>query len=157
MEHNFCWRQDLLWDLIIEKRICKNPPFFTSLIKIKELYNFLPGYLIFWKIYIKIQGMRKISGDKRLRISKNTVFGIFFLLTLFFVSYQFFHTEKGLEVDKNCPICRFENTTVFFIDLTALYVALVILLAIVYKIYLDSISHKQLFLLQSISQRAPPF
>lgn len=79
----------------------------------------------------------------------------FFLLSLIFLFAEFFHTEKDIGEEKNCPICRWENS-LFTYGLIQFF-SFLLLLIFLFKL---TFSKQEAPCSQSIEHfccRAPPF
>jgi disulfide bond formation protein DsbB len=78
------------------------------------------------------------------------------IISLFFITSQYFHTEKSLEFDENCPICIFERTATLFWALITFTLIFSSLHLIVFKIFLKENEIKFSFFSHILGQRAPP-
>ena len=92
----------------------------------------------------------------REKYSRYLLIGCLLLISLFFITSQYFHTEKNLEFDETCPICLFERTATLFWALISFILIFRSLHLIVFKIFLKENKIQFSFFSHILGQRAPP-
>lgn len=90
------------------------------------------------------------------KYTKYLFIGFLISISFFLLVFEYFHTEKDLDLGNNCPICFFERTTALFWALNAFLLIFSSLHLIVFKIYLRESSSKSSFFSHILGQRAPP-
>ncbi len=92
-----------------------------------------------------------------LNTKKTRYFSIFLIIiiVLFLASFEFYHTDRILEKDDNCPIGIFEKNSVLFIDYSIL-VLFVLLFILLFKISIDFQIYERFYFKNSNLKRAPP-
>lgn len=90
------------------------------------------------------------------KYKKYLFIGFLIGISFFLLVFEYFHTEKDFELEENCPICFFENTTALFWALNTFLLIFSSLHLIAFKIYLRESSSKVFFFLHILGQRAPP-
>ncbi len=78
------------------------------------------------------------------------------LLTLFFVGFQFLHTETDLRGGETCPICIFGKTTPLSGVAFSILLLFAGLLIAGTQVYLDRKPLHLFFISHILGQRAPP-
>ena len=92
----------------------------------------------------------------KIKYSKYVFIACLLLISLFFITSQYFHTEKKLEFDETCPICLFERTATFFWTLVSFVFIFTSLHFVVFKIFFKENKVKFSFFSHILGQRAPP-
>jgi disulfide bond formation protein DsbB len=90
------------------------------------------------------------------KYSKYLFIACLLFISLFFITSQYFHTEKSLEFDENCPICLFERIATLFWTLISFLLIFSSLHLIVLKIFYKENKIKFSLFSHILGQRAPP-
>ncbi len=89
---------------------------------------------------------------------KKKILFLFFIIIIafFFSTFEFYHTDKVLQVEDKCPIGIFEKNSVFFIDY-AFFVIFIFLFLLLYSVELKYLIPSLQYVIHKNHKRAPPF
>ncbi len=80
---------------------------------------------------------------------------LFVIIAIFLVTFEFYHTDRILEKDDNCPIGIFEKNSVLFIDF-AFVVFFSLILVLLFNIKIRCIIPDFIYQTNKNFKRAPP-
>lgn len=90
------------------------------------------------------------------KFSRYLFAGLLLTISLFLITFAYFHSETDLNVGDNCPICLFERSATFFWALNSFLLIFSSLLLITFKIFPKDNEIKFTFISHILGQRAPP-